>query len=216
MAKKQTRKPTQPKTARKSSAAAGQPPPLNAKQLAFVEHYLACWNGAQAARLAGYATASARQQASDLLTKPNILEIIQERLTELHMGADEVLARLAEHARVSVEDFLDDEDEISLKAARERGRLHLAKRLTVTRHLSKNGDVSVSKTVEPHDAQAALGLLGKHHKLFTEKVEHSGGVRGGLPLLETANLTDEELDVLEKILSKANGTPNPAKPTRAR
>jgi hypothetical protein len=42
----------------------------------FVVEYVACRNGAEAARRAGYSTKTARIQAHDLLTRPNIQEAI--------------------------------------------------------------------------------------------------------------------------------------------
>lgn len=45
---------------------------LTPRQNAFVDHYVTCRNGAEAARRAGYAEPSARITASRLLTKDNI------------------------------------------------------------------------------------------------------------------------------------------------
>lgn len=167
---------------------------LTTKEHAFIEHYLACWNGAQAARDAGYSPKTAKEQASRMLTKVNVQEAIQVRLAELKMSADEVLARLTEHARGSLADFIDvaqpsidledagDMDEahatvsgwrLNLAKAEHAGKLHLLKKL-------KSGQWGPE--IEIHDAQAALALLGKHHKLFTDKVEHTGA--DGVPLFK--------------------------------
>lgn len=53
---------------------------LSPKQRKFVAEYLKDGNGTQAAIRAGYSAKTARFQASDLLTKPNIAEAIQEGL----------------------------------------------------------------------------------------------------------------------------------------
>ena len=45
---------------------------LTPKQSAFVDEYIVCRNGAEAARHAGYGVVSARVTASRLLTKANI------------------------------------------------------------------------------------------------------------------------------------------------
>ena len=57
---------------------------LNDREKAFVEAYcgVAKFNGAEAARLAGYAEKSARIKASKLLTKDNIQEYIQRFMNE--------------------------------------------------------------------------------------------------------------------------------------
>lgn len=141
---------------------------LTNKQRAFVEEYLACgFNASEAARRAGYSENTARQQGQRLLTNVDIAAAIQQGLAERAMPATEVLARLAEHARGTMDDFLDDAGDIDLKRGRERGRLHLVKSRSVT----KEGE-----RIELYDAQAALALLGRHHKLFTDMVEHGGKV----------------------------------------
>jgi phage terminase small subunit len=52
--------------------------PLNDKQRAFAREYLVDFNATQAAMRAGYASASAAQQASDLLRNPNIQILVEE------------------------------------------------------------------------------------------------------------------------------------------
>ena len=53
------------------------------KQLAFVDEYIVCRNGAEAARRAGYAALSARVTASRLLTKANIKATLAIKEAEL-------------------------------------------------------------------------------------------------------------------------------------
>jgi phage terminase small subunit len=52
---------------------------LSAQQEAFCQSYVTCRNGAAAARAAGYSELAAKEQASRLLTRPQV----QERLREL-------------------------------------------------------------------------------------------------------------------------------------
>jgi hypothetical protein len=42
----------------------------------FVVEYVACRNGAEAARRAGYSHKAAKEQAADLLTRPNVQEAV--------------------------------------------------------------------------------------------------------------------------------------------
>ncbi len=72
---------------------------LNAKQQVFVNAYLQCYNATEAALRAGYSEKSAHSIGSENLRKQEIKEAISERLSETAMTADEVLMRLAEHAR---------------------------------------------------------------------------------------------------------------------
>lgn len=48
----------------------------------------------------------------------------------------------------------------------------------------------------------ALELIGKYHRLFTEKVEHSGPNGGPLQVIDLSRLSDEELADLERISDK--------------
>lgn len=140
---------------------------LKGKQRRFVEEYLRDLHGQNAAIRAGYSKETARSQASRMLTNVNIRQAVNAGLSLYAMPPDEVLARLASHARGSIADLLNDAGDIDLKGAREQAVLHLVKARSVT----KEGE-----RIELYDAQAALALLGKHHGLFTDKVEHSGSV----------------------------------------
>jgi phage terminase small subunit len=153
--------------------------PLTPKQQAFVEHFLTCWNETEAARRAGYADPN--RNAHRLMVNNGISQAIQARLVELKMGADEVLARITDHARSSVAPFLVTND-AGVPTGFDLGPdrpLHLVKKVSIT-------DKGIS--FEVHDAQAALALLGKHHKLFTDKVEHTGA--DGQPLFKVYEKTD--------------------------
>jgi phage terminase small subunit len=162
---------------------------LTDKQRAFVEHYLVCWNASEAARRASY-TGKANVVGPRLLANVSIQAAIQERLSALAMSADEVLARLTAQARGSMTDFLDDDGKIDLAQAREHGALHLIKSRSVT----KDGE-----RIELYDAQNALELLGKYHRLWTDKVEHSGPNGGPLTVREVIIEVpaDEPLDANE-------------------
>jgi len=81
------------------------------------------------------------------------------------MDADEVLARLADQARGNIADFMNTEVPggiIDLEKAQELGLTHLIKSISWTKQGVK---------VELYDAQAALVHIGRHLKLFTDRVE---------------------------------------------
>lgn len=137
---------------------------LTNKQRQFIEHYITCLNSAEAARRAGYSEKTARSIGSENLTKPDIQEEVQRRLAETAMTADEVIARLADQSRASLEDFVTigkNGPHIDLAKARRLGKLHLLKRF----RMDKDGDV----VIELHDPQAALVHLGRYHALFVDK-----------------------------------------------
>lgn len=116
---------------------------LTNKRQAFVEHYLSCWNASEAARRAGY---KQRNEGHRLLTNADIQAHIKERLTEITMGADEVLQRLANIARFDPECSRD-----ALKALELVGKHH---RLFVDRH-----EVEATHTVSDDVLDAIGGAL---------------------------------------------------------
>lgn len=221
---------------------------LTGKQRAFIDHYFLCdFNGTEAASRAGYK--GNRDQlgvtASENLGNPRIREVIDARLAERTMSADEVLTRLSDQGRGSGDDIISfrlerryttmplplgevirrllatveleeayakrigladealksHQDEmaairrritrleiqleqdpsatelgpgpleevhipyVDLWKAAQRGKLHLVKSFN-----EKDGKVDL------YDAQAAQIHLGRHHKLFTDKIEHGGAV----------------------------------------
>ena len=151
---------------------------LTHKQALFVEAFLgtAKGNATEAARIAGYADPEAR--TGRLQRSPAVRAALRERVDRMAMTADEVLARLAEQARGSIEDCLTFPNGattpmLDLEKARRIGKLHLVRSL-------RPGKFGVA--VELYDAQAALALLGRYHGLFIERHEH-----------EVRRLSDEEL-----------------------
>ena len=164
------------------------------RQRVFIEEYLRCWNGSEAVKRAGY-KGKPNVTAAKLLAKVSIQEVIRQRINEKAMCADEVLIRLAEHARGDMGDFLDISSmsfQVDLSGAVEKGITHLIKRVkqrTVTT-LSKDGVETETHDIEIelYDAQAALVQLGRHHKLFTDNTDIT---TGGQPITFTVIYEDK-------------------------
>lgn len=169
---------------------------LSSKQQAFASYYLICGNGAEAARLAGYSAKTARQQASRLLTNVDIRAEVEAGLAAVKMEADETLKRLADQARASMSDFVKvdaaGQMDFDFKKAQGSGKLHLLKKFKKTERTTK-GMTETTFEIELHDAQTALQLLGRHHKLFIERTEHTG--KDGAPL----GLSPEMLEILQAL-----------------
>lgn len=123
---------------------------LTKKRESFCQEYTVDKNGAQAAERAGYAKASARITASQLLTNPNVIKRI-----------DELLALLAQATQVNAESVIN-----GIKDTIER-----------CVNMDKPDNASVLRGYE---------LLGRHLKLFTDKVE----VRSS----DYSNMSSEEVD----------------------
>jgi len=133
---------------------------LTFKRRAFIEEYLKCWNGAEAARRAGYAHAEVA--ASRLLRIVKVQKEIQHRIDEKAMGADEVLLRLAEQARCDYSDYITVEGAVDLEQLKADGKMHLVSGIKETRQ---------GKVIVFHDGQTALLNLGRYHGLFVDKSE---------------------------------------------
>jgi hypothetical protein len=152
------------KSTSKNEKTSEKPKKLSYKRQRFVEAYLKTWNATKAAAAANYA--HPMQQGSRLLSFVEVQAEIQSRLKELALSADEVLTRLSEQAIANVADFFKYNEDgtvcgVDTKILRERG------------HLVKKVKVDPDKIeLELYDGQNALALMGKHHQLFIEKVEH--------------------------------------------
>lgn len=156
---------------------------LTAKQKVFAECYIQSWNATLAAQQAGYK--GSNQTLSSVgyenLRKPHISAEIKKRFEQIVMASDEVLARLAKMARgfdpttyiVLKETYAMNSDGkeyfagysvgFDLEQLREDGFSSLIKKV---RQSGKGVEI------EWHDQFAALIQIGRHHKLFTDRVEH--------------------------------------------
>ncbi len=133
------------------------------KESAFVEHYLRTWNGTLSMREAGYRgnDNNLAAMASEYLRKPKIRTLIDRRLREITMSADEVLKRLHDMATCSIADFYDESGSLDWEKIKTRG--HLIKELTYL--------PGAKISIKLYSAKDALALLGKYYSLFTDRVK---------------------------------------------
>jgi phage terminase small subunit len=162
--------------------------PLTAQQSRFVDEYLVDLNGRQAAIRAGYSAKTAASKAAQLLTKVNIQEAIQERMNDraqrTQIDADFVLHGIAKNIkRCEQAEAVTDREGAPVYVETEDGQLVPAYKYDAT---------NVFKGYE---------LLGKHLKLFTDKVDHSSEDGSMSP----KNLSDEQLDAEIRELQKQVG-----------
>lgn len=139
-----------------------QSKPLTPKQAAFVAAYIgeAKFNGTKAAKMAGYSARTAYSEACRLLKNAEISARVRNELAVRAMPAEAVLAELTDVATAEwgtlTEVLVYAEDGTPL-----RTRMDLSSKVK------------------------ALELLGKHHQLFSENLNLSGGIEvhefGGIP-----------------------------------
>lgn len=138
---------------------------LTNKQQAFISEYLKDFNATQAAIRAGYSEKTAYAIGHENLKKPDIAAEIQARIAERAMSSDEVLIRLAEQARGEYGRYVHEDGYVEIDKMVKDGKAHLIKAV-------KPGQYGT--VYEFYDAQSALALIGRHHKLFVDRTELTG------------------------------------------
>lgn len=149
---------------------------LSPKEQAFVnEYFLSNMNQTEAARRMG--SKQPELYGHRMIRNDNVSTEIQRRLDEQKMSAKEVLARLSAIGRSDIADFVGVESPSDLLKEEYRGKTHVVKKfernVTITRS-KDGGEVEHQYTrLELHDPLSALDKVGRHHALFTDKIEHS-------------------------------------------
>lgn len=148
---------------------------LTVKQELFVSEYLKCRNATQAAIAAGYSKKSAHSIGNENLSKPEIASRVRERTEAVAMEADEVLRRLAEHARGDIADLIDPATmALDWNKAVANGSTRLIRKVKQTTITRDDQDTHILE-FEMYDAQAALVHLGKQLGMFANKMDITSG-----------------------------------------
>ena len=124
---------------------------LTWKESKFLDEYMKDYNGAGAARRAGYSEDTARQIAYEILTKPYIKEELKKRFEAGRMSTEEIVAR--------IEGMV--EGRIPTKVVKAPSHVY-------------GKDPVIAR--EEYDTQGAVRDLGKVYALFVDKqiVENIG------------------------------------------
>ena len=97
--------------------------PLTDRQERFVVEYLATANGAEAARRAGYSEHTAKEIASENLTKPNVKRAITAKRDQLMTDTEDKVAWLVERLTAEATDG-DNNDSTRVRALEVLGKIH--------------------------------------------------------------------------------------------
>jgi phage terminase small subunit len=170
---------------------------LTAKQELFCKEYLKDLNATKAAIRSNYSQKTAQQQGSENLSKPviqqRIAELNQERLTRVQIDADFVLGELHKIANADINDAYNEDG--SLKPISEIPT-HLRKciaSLETVEYFEGSGEdrehVGWVRKIRFWSKDKSLENLGRHLKLFTDKVEH--GVNKSLEDILTESFSNE-------------------------
>jgi len=149
---------------------------LTPKQLAFIREYIKDHNGSAAAVRAGYSEKTAKEQASQLLTKLNIKEAIEKAQAEAWdaaiMGRREALKELSELARkdkfcLPIEP--DSTKSVRIKAIEALGKMRGYNEPEKHEHTVTPEDEALEKALEKKlDSMSADELLALLEKMEGE------------------------------------------------
>jgi phage terminase small subunit len=148
---------------------------MTPKQARFFDEYLIDGNATRAAIAAGVPLTSASVQGSRWLKNPVIAAAIAERQAQraakLGATADQVISELAKLAFYDVRQLFDQKG--NLKTITELDDISAAAIAGFDVVEEKIAGISTAtKKVKLADKRGALELLGKWHKLWTDKTEH--------------------------------------------
>ena len=162
------------------------PSKVERREQLFVEEYLIDLNGSRAARAAGYKGSDQviGVTATRLLKKPKIAAAIQaamdERVKRTQFNADRVLKEIEYLATVDIGKAYDEKGQLlPIKDIPEEVRRAIAG-VEVFEEFEGFGkdriQIGETKKMKTYDKNKALELAGRHFKMYTDKVEHSGTV----------------------------------------
>jgi len=175
------------------------------KMRQFVDEYLIDLNGTQAAIRAGYSEATAQEQSSQLLARPDIRALIEEaqkdRVDRVQISQDLTVNELKAIALSDIADFvivkaggvIEQRPFNELK--KEQTRCVKKIRQTVRTAQSSDGTVIHQTAVlelELYDKVKSLELLGRHLGIFNDRLT----LDGALPLQIVFEVAPQVKDVI--------------------
>lgn len=152
---------------------------ITPKKAMFAKEYLIDLNGTRAAIRAGYSKRTANEQASRLLADVSVQQLIQqamkERATRTELTADRVLLEIQKLAFFDPRKLFDDAGAPIHVSKLDDDTAAAIAGLDIV--MQGNEDVGFAQVlkVKLSDKRASLELLGRHLKLFTDKVVVEGG-----------------------------------------
>ena len=149
---------------------------MTKRQQIFVREYTIDLNATRAAIAAGYSVKTAKAQASRLLTNVNVKGAIEKNVAE----RTEKLDISAEYVLKTIKETMD----------------RCSQGVEV---LDREGNSTGEWKFEPFAVLKGAELLGKYHRLFTERIEHSGTIEH----VDLSGLSDAQLAKVEQIIESA-------------
>lgn len=159
---------------------------MTPKQERFVQEYLIDLNATQAATRAGYSKRTANEQGARLLANVSVRSAIEaaqrDRGERVKATADDVLREIQRLAMFDPAQLTDVKGPDDIKTLPEDVR-----RAIVGWTWDRNGRFTIKLAKE-----GALEMMGRHHGLFRDRLEHSGANGAPIQTSSTVTLTAEE------------------------
>lgn len=152
---------------------------ITARQEAFVREYLVDLNATQAAKRAKYRgnDNTLGVTANNLLRNPKIACVIQEEMDKrskrTEITADDVLRELLLIAKMDPSKAYDKKGQLlPIHEMPEEIRRCIAS-IDIYKDFTEGVEIGETKKIKFWDKPRALEMLGRHLKLFTDKIEHN-------------------------------------------
>lgn len=136
---------------------------LTPKQQRFVDEYLVDLNATQAAVRAGYSEDTAYSQGQRLLKNVEVAAFVQTAMDQ----RSERTAITADYVLQSIVSTMERCKQVEPVFDRKGDHVEVE---------TPDGEMAKAYTFNPMGVLKGAELLGKHLKLFTEKVEHGGAI----------------------------------------
>jgi phage terminase small subunit len=153
---------------------------LTRKQQIFIAEYLKDSNGTRAALAAGYSKNGAESTASTLLRNPKVSEVLSKKtasiLEKLGLSAEKVLKELMKLAFLDARKFYNDDGSLKLIPELDDDTAAALAGMEIEEayeHFGKGQAkaTGIIKKIKFADKGQNLERLGRHLKLFTDKLE---------------------------------------------
>jgi len=172
---------------------------MTEKQKRFAQEYVIDLNATQACIRAGYAKKHARQIGSELMTKPDVRQLVQNLQDEIayrnQIKADDVVQELSKLAFWDIKNFVNESNEVVdlSKIDKELAKPIVGIKVKVV-HISK--DIKeVTTELKLADKRASLVDLGRHLGIFKEDNKQKNAT--------VSPMTDEQFNSILNIAREA-------------
>jgi len=161
-------------------------PTLSNRQRIFVLEYLTDGNGTRAAIAAGYSPKTAAKTACRLLKNPTVAAIIAKNEQRVTQRMEEARERVIQRYEITAEKVLQDIAE-TVERCKQAAPV-VDKKGEPVMVPTPSGEVAPAFKFDPANVLKGCELLGKHLKLFVERVE-VGNLEDSV-----SRMTDEEFN----------------------